>query len=45
MLVPGGVHVRGAIEQIAAIVEPTVHGDELARGDTFFSVVNTRPDN
>ena len=45
MQVPDEVDLRGAIEQIAAVVDPTAHVDELARGDTFFSVVNTCPKN
>ena len=45
MQVPDEVDLRGAIEQIAAVVDPTAHVDELARGDTFFTVVNTCPEN
>ena len=42
---PDKVNVRAAIEQIAKPVDPSVRVDELARGDQFFSVVNTLPEN
>ena len=45
MQVPDEVDLRGAIEQIAAIVDPTTHVDELARADTLFAAVNTCPGN
>ena len=42
---PADVDVRSAIEQIAQIGDPVVRVDELARGDQFFSVVNSAPEN
>ena len=42
---PADVDVRSATEQIAQIGDPVVRVDDLARGDQFFSVVNSAPEN